>query len=98
MNKRCFISGKITGLTIDQVAIEFQKAEAEVAALGFVPVNPIKFVPVGLDYFKQMQMCYDKIDECEAIYMIHNFRDSSGALSELEHSNRLGHQVFMQKL
>lgn len=40
--KKIYISGKITGLPIDEVISKFQAAEAKIRRFGFEPVSPLR--------------------------------------------------------
>jgi hypothetical protein len=94
--KRCYISGKITGIE-KEAAWLFELAEREVVEKGYLPVNPFK---INHDHDKSwrayMRSDIKALCDCDAIYMLTNWRDSKGATIELEIANHLEMDVIYQ--
>jgi hypothetical protein len=93
---KVYISGKITGIE-DQAPALFAKAASDVAAMGHEPVNPMT---INHDHDQTWQS-YMKADvkalcDCDAIYMLSNYKDSKGALIELQIANHLELNVLHQ--
>lgn len=94
-----YISGKITG--IEKIApILFERAESEVIHLGYEPCNPMKLDHSLHDqsWKSFMQEDIKALLDCQAIYMLHNYHDSKGALLEKEIAEKLGMDVFYQSI
>lgn len=95
--KKIYISGKITGMEEEAYAL-FEKAESDIKKLMWEPVNPMK---LKHDHDKSwqsyMRECVKALCDCHCIYMLNNYRDSPGALIELEIAIQLGIDVIFQK-
>lgn len=94
--KKIYISGKITGIEKEAETL-FANAEKEVIQMGFLPVNPLT---INHNHDKSWQS-YMKEDvkalcDCDAIYMLSNWRDSNGATIELSIANHLELDVIHQ--
>ena len=95
--KKCYISGKITGLT-NEVAIEnFREASLHARFLGYEPVNPMNIVSDVEEpkNEKDKWSWYMKADlkemmDCDAILMQDNWEDSKGAIIEHNLARDLG--------
>ena len=76
---KIYISGKITGIEKEAIAI-FEKAEKELLVAGYEVVNPMK---LNHDHDKSwasyMKVCIKALCDCDAIYLLHNWQDSDGA-------------------
>lgn len=84
MEKRVYISGKITGIEAD-ARVLFLAAELRLLGLGFEVVNPMG-LPHGHDGSWESFMREDlkAMCDCGVIYMLRNWRESRGAI--IEHS------------
>lgn len=96
MNFKIYLSGKITGN--DNYLQDFEKAEKEMAALGFTVVNPTKIVTFDKnkkwrDYMKED---IKALVDCDAIFLLKNWRDSRGARLEYEIAHSLGLYVMRE--
>lgn len=103
MNRtKCYISGKISGLPEEIYRQLFDQAKKEVIELGMIPVSPVE---LSHDHPGQWQdfMREDIIAmmDCHCIYVLRNWRESTGAKVEVELANTLGftiiHQSTVQK-
>ena len=81
--KKIYISGKITGLPIDEVVAKFKAAEAKIKRFGFQPVNPLRnglpreaewAAPIGEDVKPPLTR--------DASYLMADWQQSEGATLE----------------
>ena len=94
---KCYISGKITGLTIEEARENFEKASLHARFLGYEPVNPMEIISIGEEPKSENQRWswYMKADlkemmDCDAILMQDNWEDSKGAIIEHNLAKDLG--------
>lgn len=82
--RRVYISGAITGLTAEEAAEKFRRAERRLRRAGMVPVCPLDN---GLDasagWAQHMRRDLEMLAGCDAIYMLDNWSGSRGAQIEL---------------
>lgn len=77
--KKIYISGKITGLPIDEVISKFQAAEAKIRRFGFEPVSPLRNgLPFEAEWADQIGEDVKLLLKSDAIYMIADWRQSEG--------------------
>lgn len=94
--KKVYISGKITGIEKEAPAL-FEKAEQEVRAMGFEPVNPMKLNHEhDLKWSSYMRVDLRELSYCDAVYMMSNYQDSKGAKGELDTAILLQLDVMFQ--
>lgn len=96
---KVYISGKITGLDIEEAKYNFSNAEVLLKDMGFIPVNPMKSVlynPVW-EWWEYMRDDIALLLRCEAIAMQANWRESKGARLELAIAKELGMQIIYLK-
>lgn len=80
---KIYIAGKITGLLHEEVAPKFEKAEQELRAAGWEPVNPLKLgIPFDASREEALKVCIPEMKKCKAIYMLHDWRESIGSIIE----------------
>lgn len=81
--KKIYISGKITGLPIDEVIAKFRAAEAKIRRFGFEPVSPLRNgLPLEAEWADQMGEDIKLLLKSDAIYMMADWRQSEGATLE----------------
>lgn len=83
--KKIYISGKITGLSIEEAKQRFNKAAFELTAkYGCEVINPIRLFPEGADltWEEYLEVCLIALKDCDAIYYLNNYKDSRGAMRE----------------
>ena len=94
---KIYLSGKISGLPFPYVQQRFNNAEALLTELGFEVVNPLNN---GLDQEKTWNehLCKDieMLVPCDAIYMMDNWVDSTGASIEYDIAMRTGKDVWFE--
>lgn len=97
MRKKYYISGKISGLPYQIAVWEFAQAERLLLRHGqvFNPINisPLKEGKLWKDY---MIDCLSVLLECDAIYMLRNWKDSKGARIEHAIATELGLKIIYQ--
>jgi len=91
MNKRIYISGKITGN--DNYQTEFAAAEERIRAAGDIPINPAKLNEVmpQSNWNAYIDVCLTILEKgnIDAIYFLTNWRDSLGASLEQKRAKDL---------
>ena len=94
---KIYVSGKISGLPFADVQDRFDGAEALLNEIGFEVVNPLKN---GLDKNRPWNehLCRDieLLLPCDAIYMMDNWIDSTGASIEYDIAVRTGKEVLFE--
>lgn len=93
---KIYISGKISGLPICEVQSKFHEAHSRLQAVGFFPVSPLENGCESDEWYDQMMACFPLIRECEAIYLLKDWRESPGALIEHAFAKRMGKFVIEQ--
>lgn len=96
--RKCYIAGKIGDLPKDQYEANFEAAEREVIALGFVPVSPLKLPHEhGRTWKEYMVEDLKALLDCDAVYAQHNVRFSPGGMIEINTANSVGITVIHQQ-
>lgn len=94
---KIYISGKITGLPLQETRQKFADAQALLEDIGFEAVNPIeKGLPADATWEQHMVKDFELLLSCDAIYMMDNWIDSKGAQIEYDAANRLGKDVWFE--
>lgn len=102
---KVYIAGRISGITLEEAKELFKEAEQRLRANKKIePINPLKYIKQGLTaerieqdpqaYEQQMQECFRLIDQCQAVYMLHNWKDSKGATREREYAIKQGKSII----
>jgi hypothetical protein len=95
--KKCYIAGKITGLSLDAFTQNFESAKNEVKNLGFEPVSPTDLKhDHDRTWLSYMREDLKAMLECDVVYVQRNWNDSPGASIEVLMAKRLGLQVIYQ--
>ena len=81
---RVYIAGKVTGEPPKECREKFIKAEFLLKKRGFSVVNPTRLVSPTSDWQNAMRICIKNLAECDAIYMLPDWKQSKGA--KLEHA------------
>lgn len=89
-----YISGSIKN---DQKAYKekFKTAHSHLEMLGHSVLDP-SLLPFDMPLVKYMPICIAMLEQADAIYMLADFRDSEGALLELEYAMYQGKKVIFE--
>jgi len=94
---KVYISGKISGLPYEQVKEKFEQAVKQVAAYEYSPVSPLDNGCSECDpWGKQMKECIGQLLDCDAIYLLWDWKDSKGARIEEYIAREQGLQIMYQ--
>lgn len=98
MPKSIYISGKITGLPEDQVRNNFSSAEFVLSQQGWNVINPLWIDLNGQEKTWANFMIEDlkALIPCDAIFMLSNWMESSGAKIEHSFAIAMGKEVYYQ--
>ena len=96
--KTIYISGKITGLSIEEAMENFLKAEKHlIDKCDCYVINPMnKPIEEGKTWGQYMLEDIEKLFECEAIYMLSNWEDSKGAKIEYAIAKNMGKVILYE--
>ena len=101
VKKKCYISGKITGLTPKQAESNFKRASVDAIFLGYEPINPYLIVPDGEQpkdekntWCWHMKADIKAMMDCEAIFMQSNWKESKGAIVEHDLAKELNFTII----
>lgn len=97
--KKCYIAGKMGGLTTEEYTENFEIGKKEVAAMGMEPISPAD-LPHDHDRTWTSYMKEDLIAMlgCDAVYALRNWRHSPGARVEINLALEMGMQVIHQPM
>ena len=94
---RIYISGKISGLPLDDVKVRFADAKAFLDEIGFEAVNPLeKGLPDDAPWERHMVKDIELLLSCDSIYMMDNWTLSTGAGIEYDIAFRLGKDIWFE--
>ena len=88
---KIYLSGKITG--DDNYKSKFAAYEEKLKKFGFEVFNPA-IMPNMFDYEDFMKLDFLALSFCDAIYLLPDWEESSGAKREFAEANRLGLKIF----
>jgi len=94
---KIYLSGKITGLDYEYVEAKFQDAHNLLSDIGFEVVNPLNN---GLtkehSWEEHMIKDFELLLPCDAIYMMDNWRESTGARIEYQAAYEMNKDVWFE--
>ncbi len=95
--KLIYLSGKISGLPIEEVKAKFNKAQTNLKGAGYMPVNPIH-LPHLHDKTWESYMKEDlkTLLKCDAIYLLKDWKESKGAIIEYELAKLLKFEILYE--
>ena len=83
--RKIYISGKITGLPYEEAFRIFEDAEHKLQQQGFSVINPMKIKHEhDLSWESYMKEDLKAMLDCDAIYLLPNYKDSKGAMIEYD--------------
>lgn len=81
--KRCYNSGKITGLSFYSFHMNFYVADRLIRALGYNPINPVlQGIQGNAPWWLHMAVDITLLLTCRTAYFQKNWKDSKGARIE----------------
>lgn len=92
--RKCYISGRISGLPRGEAERNFSSAVLQVFKMGYIPVNPMN-TPLPYWWPWILHMLYDccVLMGCDAIALQENWRESRGARIEHRLAIYLGKEI-----
>ena len=94
---RIYVSGKISGLPYEDVKTRFDDCQELLESIGFEVINPIT---MGLrqeaTWEQHMVKDIELLLSCDAIYMMDNWTESTGAGIEYDIAFRLGKDIWFE--
>ena len=88
---KIYIAGKVRGLKNYKEV--FKK---ELQNKGHITLNPAE-LPEGLHWTDYMKICIPMLEVAEAIYLLNNWRDSTGAKVEKAYAECQGKEIIYQE-
>lgn len=97
--KKCYNSGKISGLPYLTAYNNFLSADRMIEAMGYRPVNPIleSWLKPSAPWLLHMMVDVWKLLWCHAVYFQKNWEDSRGARIEFRVALFLNKEIIYQK-
>lgn len=97
--KKCYNSGKISGLPYLTAYNNFLAADKRIEELGFTPVNPMaeRWLKPSAPWLLHMIVDVWKMLWCNAVYFQSNWMDSRGACIEFQIALWLGKELHYQE-
>lgn len=92
--RKIYISGPMSGIK-DYNKPAFMSASYDWQDKGFIVLNPAT-LPEGLEQSEYMDICMAMVRAADAIYMLHGYKESDGALAELAYAKKLGMEIIEQ--
>jgi hypothetical protein len=94
---RIYISGRITGLDYANVEAKFQDAQDLLSDIGFEVVNPLNNGLTKEHSWEQhMDKDFELLLPCDAIYMMDDWQDSTGARIEYQTASEMNKDVWFE--
>jgi len=95
---KIYISGKITGIPFEEFVLKFNNAACFLLSLDYEPINPLTISPHHENKTWEDYMLNDikALFECEAIYMLNDWKDSKGARIEHAIAKELSLKIIYQ--
>ena len=94
---KIYVSGKISGLPIEEAKQRFANSQALLESIGFEVVNPIT---MGLHqeatWEQHMVKDIELLLSCDSIYMMDNWTQSTGAGIEYDIAMRTGKDIWFE--
>lgn len=96
MNKKVFISGRVSGIKYENAKKNFRKAEKIIEAQYLEPVNPIKICKHTWSWNRCMIVCLWNLMQCDTVYFMRNYKKSRGARIEYKVAKWLGKTIVTE--
>ena len=82
--QKIYIAGKISDLPVSEYTEKFRLASLLLLFCGYEPVNPLDFCSdiISGRWLDYMERCLDMLPQCDGIYLLRDWKYSSGAIIE----------------
>ncbi|HPP39835.1 MAG TPA: DUF4406 domain-containing protein [Candidatus Kapabacteria bacterium] len=88
---KVYLAGKVTGEDFNAVKAKFAKKQKELEALGYKVINPVTAIDnLNLNWTRAMKRCIDMVPKCDAIYLMADWKKSTGAKIEYLVADKFG--------
>lgn len=95
---KIYISGRISGLPVEEVAAKFEAAEAKLTAQGYEVVNPLKNgIPITAPWELHVAMDVVLLMGCAIIYLLPDWSLSKGATLEKNFAELTGKKIIYEE-
>jgi hypothetical protein len=94
---KVYISGKISGLELKEAIEKFSEAAQLAESIGLIPINPLDNVDLTKTWEQHMIKDIELLFQCQAIFLLDNWKESRGARIEKAISDELGLIQFHEK-
>ena len=96
---KIYISGRISGLPIDEVTDKFNETEAKLKAKGYEVVNPLKNgIPATASWEAHVAMDVLLLMGCDSIYLLPDWFFSKGATLEKNLAELTGKTIIYEEV
>ena len=90
-DRKIYIAGKVTGEDRLECVAKFERAKQFIEALGLQAVNPLEVVGTWeITWENAMKKCITALMECDAVYLLPDSLNSTGAKLEIGLCAQLG--------
>ena len=97
-NKKVYISGKMTGLSVDEIFEKFNSVEKELLSNGNGVINPAIMWHLGdttkFEAQEYLHIDFAMMDICDTIIVLPNYETSSGARKEISYAYATGKTCY----
>ena len=94
---KVYIAGKVTGLEKAEVFKKFNESVSQLKKQGCITMSPaVLALNGGFEHSDYMHVCFAMIDVCDAVYMQKDWRDSKGALMELQYARKCKKRILYE--
>src|SRR5215469_16538110 len=96
--KKCYIAGKVTGLSEQEYRSKFRNAEIAVTVLGYEPINPVEMDhDHDKTWLSYMREALTQFMVCDLLYVLPDWEDSRGARIEVQLAKDLGIPIIFEE-
>lgn len=97
--EKIYISGRISGLPIEEVAAKFDETETKLKAQGYEVINPLKNgIPATASWEAHVAMDVLLLMGCDAIYLLPDWGFSKGATLEKNLAELTGKTIIYEEV
>jgi hypothetical protein len=89
-----YIAGKVTGIPHSECKEKFTKAEFILKKKGYSPINPLRLVDPSTNWQNSMKICIRLLLDCDAIYLLQDWKKSKGAKIEFAIAKLTGLKII----